>query len=126
MDDTSNTRFQYTAENLTKALEETRTIVKLFRRSPLKNITLQKYVKEEFGRELNLILDVKIRWNSMLQMTHRFLKLKNAIKKALIDLEMSRLWDDKNVVILEKIYQILQPTKLSVETLSRKDSTLLT
>ncbi|GBP75913.1 Folliculin-interacting protein 1 [Eumeta japonica] len=125
MDDTSNTRFQYTAENLTKALKETRTIVKLFRRSPLKNITLQKYVKKEFGRELNLTLDVKTRWNSMLQMTDRFLKLKNAIKKALIDLEMSHLWDDKNVVILEKIYQILQPTKLSVEALSRKDSTLL-
>jgi hypothetical protein len=33
--------------------------VKLFRKSPLKNITLQKYVKEELGHELNLLFDVR-------------------------------------------------------------------
>lgn len=62
----------------------------------------------------------------MLCMIERFLKLKNAIKKALIDLNMSSKWNENNVSILEILLKILQPTKLSVEALSRKDATILT
>lgn len=87
-------------QNINKVLEETRALVKLFRKSPLKNITLQKHVKEEIGHELNLLLDVRTRWNSMMQMVERFLKLKNAIKKALIDLNMSSMWRDDNIDVL--------------------------
>lgn len=83
-------------------------------------------MKEEFGHELNLLLDVRTRWNSMMQMVERFLKLKNAIKKSLIDLNMSAMWNDDNIPILQSIMDILQPVKLSVEALSRKDATLLT
>lgn len=112
-------------DNINKILKETRYLVKLFRKSPLKNITLQKYVKAECEQELNLLLDVKTRWNSMLCMTERFLKLKNAIKKALIDLDMSSKWNENNISTLEILLKILQPTKLSVETLSRKDTTMI-
>ena len=38
-----------------------RKIAKIFRKSPTKNTILQKYVKEEIGRELNLILDCSTR-----------------------------------------------------------------
>lgn len=113
-------------QNIQQALTETRALVTLFRKSPLKNITLQKYVKEEFGHELQLLLDVRTRWNSMMQMIERFLKLKNAIKKALIDLNMSEKWNDANTSILESLLNILHPVKLSVEALSRKDATILT
>ncbi|GBO25373.1 hypothetical protein AVEN_24687-1 [Araneus ventricosus] len=42
-----------------------RKVVKLFRRSPTKyDMYLQKYVKEDTGKELSLILDCRTRWNS--------------------------------------------------------------
>lgn len=123
--DITNNAPQYT-QNINKVLKETRALVKLFRKSPLKNITLQKYVKEEIGHELNLLLDIRTRWNSMMQMVERFLKLKNAIKKALIDLNMSSMWRDDNIDVLESLLVVLHPVKLSVEALSRKDATILT
>ena len=55
----------------------------MFRNSPLKNDRLQDFVKNEFSEELKLILDCKVRWNSLLAMIERFLKLKNCISKAL-------------------------------------------
>ncbi|CAG9578824.1 unnamed protein product [Danaus chrysippus] len=123
--DITNNAPQYT-QNINKVLKETRALVKLFRKSPLKNITLQKHVKEEIGHELNLLLDVRTRWNSMMQMVERFLKLKNAIRKALIDLNMSSMWRDDNIDVLESLLAVLHPVKLSVEALSRKDATILT
>jgi hypothetical protein len=86
-------------------------------------------VKEEFSHELNLLLDVRPRWNSMMQMVERFLKLKNAIKKALIDLNIPSMWSDgidSNTGVLESLLDVLYPVKLSVEALSRKDATILT
>ncbi len=43
-------------------------IVRKLRRSPLVNDTLQKYSKDEFGKELTLIHVTKTRWNSTLEM----------------------------------------------------------
>jgi hypothetical protein len=124
----STTNVQYT-QNINIALKETPSLVTLFRKSPLKNITLQKHVKEEFGHELNLLLDVRPRWNSMMQMVERFPKLKNAIKKALIDLNIPSMWSDgidSNTGVLESLLDVLYPVKLPVEALSRKDATILT
>ena len=53
------------------------------RNSPLKNDRLQDFVKNEFNEEFKLILDCKVRWNSLLAMIERFLKLENCISKAL-------------------------------------------
>lgn len=64
-----------------EVLNDTRRIVKLFRRSLLNNGILQEYVKSEFGSELSLCLDVKTRWNSIEIMVDRFLKLKIALKR---------------------------------------------
>lgn len=48
-------------------LSKVRKVVKLFNKSPIKNDTfLQKYVEEEKGKELSLILDCLTRWNSLL------------------------------------------------------------
>lgn len=48
----------------------------------IKNIMPQKYVNEEFGHELQLLLDLRKRVNSMMKMviTERFYELKNALK----------------------------------------------
>jgi hypothetical protein len=45
-------------------IRKVRFAVKLSRRSPKKNDEiLQKYIKTEFGKEIQLMIDVKIRWN---------------------------------------------------------------
>jgi hypothetical protein len=47
-------------------IRKVRSVVKLFRRSPTKNDEiLQKYIKAAFGKEIQLMIDVKIRWNSL-------------------------------------------------------------
>lgn len=113
-------------DDINNVMTETRSIIRFFRKSPLNTIALQKHVVAEFGGELVLLLDVRTRWNSMLTMIDRFLKLKNAIKKALIDLDMSQKWNEDNIIVLQKLQMILTPTKLAVEALSREDANLLT
>ena len=71
------------SEDYRDMLEKVRRICKIFRKSPLKNGQLQDFVRGEFGKELMLTLDCKTRWNSILPMIDRFIKLKNCIPKAL-------------------------------------------
>lgn len=69
-------------------VEEVRAIVKIFRRSPKKNdAILQTYVKRELGKELNLVLECRTRWNSLFNMLSRFLQLRSAVQKAMIDMK---------------------------------------
>ena len=100
--------------------------MKFFRRSPLKNENLQKYVKEEIGHELQLILDVKTRWNSLENMLVRFLKLRIPICKALIDQKVKSLISDEDFQFVGDIVQSLTPIRLCAEALGRKDATLMT
>lgn len=51
--------------NVFEAIAKVRKIVILVRKSPLKNETLQNYVKSEHNYEKMLILDSKTRWNSV-------------------------------------------------------------
>ena len=70
------------APNLQDVVQKDRKIVKLFRRSPVKNDNhLQPYILENFGREKMLLLDCKTRWNSLLTMLEKFDELKKEIKK---------------------------------------------
>lgn len=107
-----------------QALQDVRKIVRLFRKSPLSNSLLQKYVKEDKGRELQLLLDTRTRWNSLVTMVDRFLELKQSIKKALADINHD--WKDENEPTLEHLVKMLRPLKVAVEALSRQDATILT
>ena len=77
-------------EELIPLIKKVRKIVKLFRKSPVKNDILQSYVKASnpSSQSLTLILDVKTRWNSLLDMLRRFVRLRAEIEKALIDISM--------------------------------------
>lgn len=81
-DDDDEDNFQIRLDFKT-ALNNVRKIVKLFKASLVKNSILQKYVKMEYKKELQLILDSRTRWNSIEPMLERFLKLKDCIIKAL-------------------------------------------
>ncbi|KAF9760994.1 hypothetical protein NGRA_2912 [Nosema granulosis] len=49
-----------------------RSVVKIFRKSPLINEILQEFVKIEINRSYSLILDCKTRWNGLCDMIERF------------------------------------------------------
>ncbi|GFX37453.1 uncharacterized protein TNCV_1906031 [Trichonephila clavipes] len=59
--------------NINETIKKIKNVVKLFRKSPIKNDILRKYVQEEFGCEKMVCLDAKTRWNRLLAMLERFL-----------------------------------------------------
>lgn len=113
--------------NISEVIKKIRKVVVHFKRSSTKNDTvLQKYVREEKGKELSLILDVRTRWNSMLDMIERFVALKSCIQKALIDVKFQIKLEERDFNVLEEIVGVLTPIKLTVEALCRRHSNLCT
>lgn len=112
--------------DVSRVIKKLRKIVKMFRRSSLKNDILQKYVKETENKEKGLILDVKTRWNSLVDMLERFISLHDCIQKALIDLKSKISFTDEDFKVAEAVFLVLQPIKVSVEALCRRDANLIT
>ncbi|GIX87634.1 hypothetical protein CDAR_300351 [Caerostris darwini] len=56
----------------------------------------------------------------------RFLKLKNPIQKAIIDLNLQINFSDSEFDLISRTVSALLPIKLAVEALCRRDSKLLT
>ena len=108
------------------ALQKVRKIVKMFKKSPLKNEMLQKYVSSAHSKEKMLVLDSKTRWNSLLAMVERFLEVKSAIIKSLVDLKVNCELSRKEFAALENLEKVLQPVKLGAEKLCNREATLLT
>ena len=62
-------------------LKKVHTIIKLFKKSPVKNNDiLQKHIKSEFRHENKPILDCKTCWNSLFDMVEHFAKLSKYIE----------------------------------------------
>jgi hypothetical protein len=94
---------------------------------PNKNVIfLQKYVRDELGKELNVNLDCLTRWSSLYIMLERFLKLFNCLGKALIDLDSKFKLTDEDFDRITEIVNCLQPVKLAIEALGRRNATLIT
>ena len=75
-------------------INKVRTVVKIFTSSPNNNHTLQQEVVKlpaRKGKELKLKLDCKTRWNTIVDVLERFVELKPAIKKALVDSSINKL-----------------------------------
>lgn len=107
-------------------VNKVRKIVKIFRRSPTKNdATLQPYVKKELGKELSLILDCRTRWNSLVDMLARFLQLRGPVQKAMIDLSLPSELTDADFAMIQEIVSCLEPLKLTVCALSKRDTNLI-
>ena len=58
-------------------------------------------------------------------MIEHFVKLKNCIKKSLIDLKSPFFFSDAEFEMLSNILSVLLPIKLTVEAICRQDATLL-
>lgn len=111
--------------DVNSTIVRTRNIIRTFRKSPIKNDTLQKYVIEEHGREMQLILDCKTRWSSLFLMLERFIFLEDCIKKSMIDLKMEFL-SASELQLLKNLVQLLEPIKLTVNVLCQRDANLCT
>lgn len=103
-----------------------REIVKLFKSSPTRNEILQKHVRLQEKKELQVLLDCKTRWNSLVTMVERFVRLKEPIKKTLLDLNMSEKLNEHCEKNAECLLKVLMPVLKSTEALSRSDANLLT
>lgn len=115
-------------ENYKHVVDNVRTIVKKFKRSPVKNDVLQCYIRSEFGQELQLKLDCKTRWNAMFDMLDRFHEVRKPIKKALVDIVDDDDLDieEHELRIVSEMVEALKPVKAAVEALCRRDANLLT
>ena len=107
-------------------VNKVRRVVKLFKRSPLKNEILQTYVKEKHPNGLQLILDCRTRWSTLLNMLERIVKLRIPIHKALLDLDIDIKLNDEEFHHINNIVQALDPIKLAVEALCRREANLTT
>ena len=107
-------------------IKKVRKIIKSFNKSPLKTEMLTKYLAESNEKELVLILDCQTRWNSLVLMCERVLKVKDALKKVLIDLGTADQITTEDFKIIEEIVLCLRPVMLAVEKLCRRDANLIT
>ncbi|UYV71585.1 hypothetical protein LAZ67_8003773 [Cordylochernes scorpioides] len=87
--------------------KKARVVVKLFKRSPLKNEILLNYMRQDnrISTSMCLILDCRTRWDSLLNMLERLLSVKSAIQKALIDV-------NANVHLTDEDFDIMTQTRL--------------
>lgn len=113
-------------EDFKQILNNVRKIVNLFKKSAVRNCVLQKHVKTEHGKELNLILDSQTRWNSITPMLERYLLLKNCIKKTLIDINWPDKLNEEENTKIQELVNVLKPIQLAVEALGARDCNLVT
>ena len=109
-----------------EVIGKVRTIVKMFRKSPLKDEILQKRIQAQLNTEQKLILDSKTRWNSLLEMIKIFVKAEKCIRMALVEIGTSITVTDAEIKILCDLIDVLEPVKHAVDGLSRRNATLLT
>nr|CAI5846274.1 unnamed protein product [Callosobruchus analis]CAI5870182.1 unnamed protein product [Callosobruchus analis] len=112
--------------NINTVIAKVRKVVRMFRKSPVSNHTLQTYVAAKHHKEMVLILDTKTRWSSLLDMLERFSLLKDCIQKSLIDTSNSSSITDEDFKTIDVVIDVLRPIKLAVEALCQRDANLIT
>jgi len=111
--------------NFREEIDVVRKIVKLFKRSPVRNSILQKEVLAHCNKELHLKQDCKTRWNSLISMIERFLEIEIPIIRALNELNLSNLWENKYSEICKALVKTLKPVELAVKEFSKLETNLL-
>ena len=109
-----------------EVIRKVRTVVKMFRKSPLKNKILQKHIQAQLNTKLKLILDSKTRWNSLSEMIKTFVRAKKCIRMALVEVGTSTIITEAEIKILRDLIDVLDPVKHALDGLCRRSATLLT
>lgn len=92
----------------------------------MKNSVLQEKIEGIHGKSLQLLLDVKTRWNSTERMLERFVKVYDCVKDSLREIGQPNLIADSDLTMLTQLLHCLQPIRLASEALGRRDATLMT
>ena len=74
---------------------------------------------------LNVMMDCPTRWNSLEAMVSRFLVLYKSIQKALINNDDSVEFEEEELELLESLVKAIQLIKVGVDSLNRRDCTLV-
>jgi hypothetical protein len=107
-----------------QVLKAARKVVKFIKMSAVRNDIFQAKVKQEFGRNIELHLDVRHRWNSIFQMIDPLLKTKKCLFETFNELNAVEEINQLDIESLKALRDAMEPIKISVEALSREDSTL--
>ena len=96
-------------------ITKVRKIVKLFRKSPVKNDDiLQPQVIHSFGKEKQLHFDTRTRWNSILKMLQRSYEMRKEIKMAMLELDQEFNLDDEDLTKIKELCETLTPLEMAV------------
>ena len=92
-------------------IKNLRRIIRMIKTSSVKNNILQRYVNEQEGKTLHLMLDIKTWWNLLITMLKRFLKIKDPVDKTLTELRQQKTSQ-------RRIYQLLSLFLAVIELLN--------
>ncbi|KAI6650156.1 hypothetical protein LOD99_6073 [Oopsacas minuta] len=84
------------------------------------------YVKEIYPNGLNVVLDCKTRWSSLVNMLERIIQIKLPIHKALLDFGEHICLSEQEIAAISSIVEALNPIKIALEALCRRDTNLIT
>lgn len=107
-------------------INRVREIVKIFKKSPKLNDILQAQIFKDIGKKLQLKLDVRTRWNSLLTMLKTFIRVSNAVERTLTNINRDDLWSEDLVPSIENVLKVLNVTKLAMDAISKDEANLLT
>ena len=102
------------AVNVFTAIDKVRKIARIICKSPVKNDTLQSYLKSENRKSIHLLLDCKTRLNSLDAMLERCLDLRSPLEKTLIDYKINDPFSEAEYVAFTAIVCALRPILLSL------------
>ncbi|KAL1238640.1 2,3-bisphosphoglycerate-independent phosphoglycerate mutase [Trichinella spiralis] len=75
----------------------------------------------------DVMMDSRVRWNSMLTMLRRFLEMKDCVKSALKSLsDVDNFLSETELTLISDIVNALEPVAVFVNALGRKDCSLAT
>ena len=103
-------------------IEKVRRIVRIFRRSPLRN---DDSLQPKLAKEKVLLLDCKTRWNSLLCMLSRFLEAQKEIKMAIIDIgkDFDLTYGDLDKI--KELCSVLAPLNWAVQNIEKENTTIV-
>ena len=71
-------------------------------------------------------MDCRTRWSTLLNMVERIVKLRIPVHKALLDLNIDIKLNNEEFQQINTIVQALDPIKLAVQALCRREANLIT
>ena len=107
-------------------VEKTREKMREFKNSPMKyEAYLEDLIIKAHGKKLSLIVDMKVRWNSLIAMIRRFLLLKDELKLATLMMNNKWTFTPDDIERLSNLLKAMEPLEVAIEMLGARKTNLL-